>query len=173
MSELTPAQRTWNQRRVISRIVGLFAIVAALILLPVSAGDWKRGHDSATWPRANGSITSSEVRTDRVRRRTVYRPFIAYRFQVDGRELTGNRPFFGSTSFAREEEARAYAAKYPVGKAVEVRYEPGQPESCVLEPGPPRDGTFLLSIGVVCLLLAIAAIWFGFRRRLARPGDPE
>jgi len=173
MSELTPAQRTWNHRRVIGRIVGLFAFVAALILLPVSAGDWKRGYDSATWPRASGSITSSEVRTDRVRRRTVYRPHIAYRFRVDGHEFTGNRPFFGSTSFAKEQDARSYADKYPVGKSVEVRYEPGLPESCVLEPGAPRDGALLLSLGVGCLVLACAANWFGFRRRLARPGDPE
>lgn len=173
MPELSPTQRTRNQRAVISRIVGVFALVAATILLPVSAGDWKRGGDSAGWPRAAGSITSSEVQTDYVRRRTVFRPVIKYRFKVGDRELTGNRPFFGSTSFAKEEEAREFASKYPAGKTVEVRYQPDQPEISVLEPGAPRDGYFLLGIGVFCLALAIVASWYGFTRRLARAGDPE
>lgn len=173
MSELSPAQRTRNQWLVVSRIVGGFTLVVAAIVLPIWGLDYKRGGDSAVWERAAGNIESAEVRTDRVRRSTVYRPVVVYRFRVDGREHTGHRIFFGSSSFQREEEAKEYAAKYPVGKAVEVRYQAGRPEMSVLEPGPPRDGNFVLGIGAVALTLGLTLSGLGFTRRLARPGDPE
>lgn len=173
MSELSQAQRTRNQRLVAARIAGGFTILIAAIVLPIWGLDYKRGGDSALWPRAAGNVASSEVRQDYVRRKTVYRPQITYRFRVEGREHTGNRIFFGSSSFQREEEAKEYAAKYPVGKAVEVRYQPGRPEMSILEPGLPRDSGFLFAIGASALLVGGFLSWIGFTRRLARAGEAE
>jgi hypothetical protein len=97
-----------------------------------------------TWPAAAGRVVSSEVKkeesTDRQGGTTTwYNPVVSYAYSVAGRELTGRRIRFGNYRFAGRKKAEAALAPYPAGAAATVRYNPANPEECVLEtarPGP-------------------------------------
>lgn len=165
---LSPEQRRRNQWIVVARTLGAFGCAVALIVLPIWWLGYSHGQASLSWPVVSGNIISSEVRSERAGRSLTYRPVVRYRFRVDGREYSNTRVFFGNNASAREAEAQERAARYPAGRVVEVRYQPGRPEESVLEPGPAPDGWFVLAIGGAALALGLGFGIPGFRTRLAR-----
>lgn len=97
-----------------------------------------------TWPTATGRVVSSEVVEEESTDReggtsTWYNPVVAYAYSAGGRELTGRRLRFGNYRSASRKKAEAAIAPYPPGATPAVRYNPENPEDCVLEtrkPGP-------------------------------------
>jgi hypothetical protein len=97
-----------------------------------------------TWPTAGGRIVSSEIVEEESTDRdggtsSWYNPTVSYAYSVAGRELTGRRIRFGSYRFASRKKAEAALGPYPVGATPAVRYNPANPEECVIEtvkPGP-------------------------------------
>lgn len=97
-----------------------------------------------TWPTATGRVISSEVVEEESRDRdgassTWYNPVVGYSYSAGGRELSGRRIRFGNYRFADRRKAEAALAAYPVGASPMVRYNPENPQECVLEtrkPGP-------------------------------------
>ena len=97
-----------------------------------------------TWPAAAGRLISSEVveeeSTDREGGTSIwYNPVVTYAYSAGGRELTGRRLRFGNYRSASRGKAEAALASYPAGATPMVRYNPDNPEECVLEtvrPGP-------------------------------------
>lgn len=143
----------------------LFALVAGLALL---GWQWvARGEASATlqWPVTKGKIVSSQIEEKQVYRRKrlrqVFEPQLEYSYQVDGRDHVGTRiDYFEDHDYENQEAAVAMGDKYPVGKEVNVSYDPQDPASSVLEPGVTGSnatlswvmiglGGFLTLVGVV------------------------
>ena len=96
------------------------------------------------WPTAAGRVVSSEVVEEESTDReggtsTWYNPVVTYAYSVGGRELTSRRLRFGNYRSASRRKAEAALAPYPVGASPMVRYNPADPQECVLEtrkPGP-------------------------------------
>ena len=96
------------------------------------------------WPTATGRVMSSEVVEEESTDHeggtsTWYNPVVTYAYSAGGRELTGRRLRFGNYRSARRRKAEAALSPYPVGATPAVRYNPEDPEECVLEttrPGP-------------------------------------
>lgn len=116
-----------------------------------------------TWPTAAGRVISSEVieeeSTDREgSTSTWYNPVVTYSYSAGGRELTGRRLRFGNYRCASRSKAEAALAPYPAGAAPMVRYDPGNPEECVLEtrkPGP----IYLIMALFGFLFIGFALFW--------------
>ena len=97
-----------------------------------------------TWPTAPGRVVSSEVVEEESTDReggtsTWYNPVVTYAYSAGGRELTGRRLRFGNYRSASRRKAEAALVPYPAGATPSVRYNPENPEECVLEttkPGP-------------------------------------
>ncbi|HEU0099286.1 MAG TPA: DUF3592 domain-containing protein [Allosphingosinicella sp.] len=97
-----------------------------------------------TWPAAAGRVISSEVVEEESNDRdgnssTWYNPVVTYAYSVGGRERTSRRLRFGNYRFASRRKAEAALASYPAGATPMVRYNPADPDECVLEtakPGP-------------------------------------
>jgi hypothetical protein len=97
-----------------------------------------------TWPTAAGRVISSEVveeeSTDREgATSTWYNPVVTYAYSAGGRELTSRRLRFGNYRSSSRKKAEAALSAYPAGATPMVRYNPENPEECVLEtskPGP-------------------------------------
>ncbi len=62
-----------------------------------------------------------------------YRPFVRYRYEVDGRGYEGNVLSRGSGDTASFDRARDLAARYPQGAAAACRVDPDHPALSVLE----------------------------------------
>ena len=116
-------------------------------------GDWQtRG-----WPIADGRVISSRVvRSNRV---SDYLADIRFEYEVGGRRYQGDRRAvrWGRIRSRFESRARDVVARYPVGSAVSVSYDPQNPSYAMIEPGVSFGSVILLIIGVG--FVGIAAIF--------------
>lgn len=120
------------------RLAALAGAMGLLTLLIVLAG-WVRRQRAARWPATAGTVSFSGVRSDIEHvgnsRSTVYQARVEYRYEVGGQHYTGRQ--LGLTPEGRYDQrtAEARAARYPQGKAVQVRYNPQEPGQAYVETG--------------------------------------
>jgi hypothetical protein len=118
------------------------------------------------WPVAEGVVLAAEV----VKRTSKsddefdsYLPKLRYAYTVDGIRYEGDviRIGLADLGYVNETQARDHMARYPVGAAIAVRYDPQHPHGAVLEIGQVGAvryllaGTLLGGVGVGALVFAI------------------
>jgi hypothetical protein len=123
---------------------------------------------SASWPTADGIVSSSEVdhSTD-AEGGDSYSPEVDYQYTIDGQNHINDTIKFGENSYNSRRRAEEITATYPVGRQVTVYYDPEQPDKSVLEPGVTAGSYIVLGIGVLFIVIAllVAPLTFIFRRR--------
>ncbi len=115
---------------------------------------------SDAWPSTEGVVVVSKVRrsgnTQPGDRRYKFTPQVEYRYAVAGSEYASKRIDFSSVTVSHKNSGRAMQVvnRYPVGKQVDVYYDPGNPAFAVLQRGVKTStylgfvlGTFLIGIG--------------------------
>lgn len=132
---------------------GLFGIIffpIAAWFIVTARPDLRRAKESAGWPRSEGQIVGSEVKssTDLLPlltksgedynamsddQRNTYVPAIRYSYAVDGTSHEGETVQFGLKNLPMR-HAQALVDRFPVGKAIPVSYDPADPKTSVLEP---------------------------------------
>lgn len=124
---------------------------------------------SEGWPTAAGRVVRSEVEhsTDSEGGDS-YLPQIDYRYQVEGQDYENDRVRYGENSYSNRRQAEAEAEKYPVGRQVEVYYEPGDPENSVLEPGATLGSYLGVCMGALFLGIGLIAAPLTMLPRLLR-----
>jgi Protein of unknown function (DUF3592) len=104
------------------------------------------------WPRAKGKIESfkdSSKQNDLL-------PEIIFSYQVNGQSY--QRQFeFPEGTHPLPEFVTFYKNKYPVGEAVEVFYNPEQPETATLEPGAQGDW-MILAMGIAFVIGGVVSL---------------
>ncbi len=115
------------------------------------------------FPRAQGRVrdtqiidfeTRGELKNGRRRGvRTMHRPVVTYEYQVDGKGYVNRRVNFGTDEAGSLGFAQKIVARYPVGKTVEVIYDPKNPQESGLE----------LRSGWIWFALLAAVIAFAWR----------
>jgi len=116
-----------------------------------------------SWPTAPGRVVSSEIveeesRDDEGGTSTWYNPVVTYAYSAGGRELSGRRLRFGNYRFASPGKAEAALAPYPAGATPTVRYNPENPEECVIETAKPGP-IYLVMALFGFLFIAFAIFW--------------
>jgi|GEM_PF-1059328 len=157
-----PSIMTERQARWVSRIfTGFQAIFVLLGIFFTVQGvlEWDRAAKSASWPTVAGTVTRSEVTSHRSthkgRTSTSYHAHIEFDYEVDGRALHGNQRTYKVMASSQSAANEAVAA-YPVGRSVNVSYDPQDPERAVLEPGWDWSNAIPIAVG----LFAIAFVSF-------------
>jgi hypothetical protein len=96
-----------------------------------------RAFKSRQWPSAQGEVIHSKLEREYGSYRSSApsrRARIIYRYQVDDRAYRSDQVFWGAESFYyAAREPKELLRRYPVGKAVSVFYNPGNPKEAVLE----------------------------------------
>jgi len=87
-------------------------------------------------------------------------PKIAYIYSVNGEKYTGDQISVAEVDSASKEDAVRKIAPYPVGKEVEVFYNPKDPKDAVLEKESGDMAFVLLGVLGVGLLIVGVVIWF-------------
>lgn len=148
----------------------LLVLLAVAVLASCQAGeDLQRagvGQRSSTWPTTTAEIVGAQLAVRKTDDGQYYWPSLRYRYSVEGKQLIGKRWRyryvwrFGGYSGDLDMVKRALAS-YPVGKRVQVAYDPKRPRESVLEPGAHRvelvSGVIKASLSGLCLLLIAAA----------------
>ena len=120
----------------------------------------------ATWSRTRGLIVKSELTTDFTSPRDgtrieLFRPDIAYRYAVDGREHESDRIEVSRLSSSDRAKAEATCARYPVGLEIDLSYNPRAEEQSIIEFDPKAVKTILfVSFGMGLGLIAFSFILF-------------
>jgi hypothetical protein len=114
------------------------------------------------WLDAPGKIVATDVERrgggSTTARNAYYVPLIRYTYVVNGREREGSRLRFGMFSARTRGGAEKMLVAYPAGAAINVRYDPDNPDQSVLEPGKTSSNLLVAAIFCFLLLLAGAAI---------------
>jgi hypothetical protein len=117
---------------------------------------------SARWPKIRGRVTASEFKggplAGRYIRTTTGRGEISYQYELNGRELTGNRVFVGDEEFGSAYEAQRRTRHYYTGVAVDVYYDPADPSRSVLETGLTWSRGWKFFVGVLLLILGVVGL---------------
>jgi|tagenome__1003787_1003787.scaffolds.fasta_scaffold19555726_2 hypothetical protein len=139
-----------------------------LLILAIVVAALREAIAMKSWPVAKGRILESKVEEYQQSagssgtyagsraRMTLYRPVVRYQYEVEGKRFQGDR-IAQSPGWNRgvADFATAVAQRYPVGSAVDVRYNPKRPDEAVLEPRVPRSWIFALVIALALLGLAL------------------
>ena len=120
----------------------------------------KKNKTAASWPTVAGTIISAELESyidydDDGDATTMYRPLIIYQYEVEGERYTNNRvkvQKFAATSMQRV--SRKKLEKYPVGGAVDVHYNPDNPQDALLEISKSKVNLPLI-IGIIFFVVAL------------------
>lgn len=152
----------------------LFSMIFGLIGMAMLAGGLGRlwnAYASTRWPLAPGVITygrqdaSTSVSKDSdgdERRSTVYGVRLVYEYEVDGRKHFNNVRVFGQLAGSSDSgRASSIAQQYPLGKKVDVAYDPADPDIAALEPGIDNEAYWLPGAGAAFLLFGLAVYFFG------------
>ena len=117
-------------------------------------------HAARRWRDAPGKVVATDVEqrgtSTGAGGNSYYVPLIRYTYVVNGREREGARLRFGMTTARTRGGAGKMLAPYPAGAAVQVRYDPDDPDRSVLEPG--KAGSGLLVAAIVLFLLMLAGL---------------
>jgi hypothetical protein len=137
-----------------------------LLCLLFTLAFWRYVGQAARWPTVPGKIIASSTEAfvardlidGRFRKRIHHKSSVQYEYEVNGRKYSGDRLTIGLVISANfPGYARRVAAKYPVGKEVDVHYDPSRPGESVLQP---RSAWHLLLpiivVGVGVLVWAVA-----------------
>ena len=144
--------------------------VIALLLIAIGAAIsiylWQqsaKAQQAASWPSTAGKIVSSEVDWRQMRGgdssdRKEYRAIVRYEYLVAGsvhhaQQLRFPNPGYGGG----EQQARDIVQRYPAGQAVQVFYNPQNPEEACLEPG--KHWTVWLGQAMAALIALIGLFW--------------
>ena len=105
-------------------------------LLPFAAlPQYLRAKSSLQWPHTKAVITASYLVVGHFKQMKGYRGVVQYRYQVGSAEYSGSRLSFGRTHLAVQDAWQKVIDAYPVGKSVDVYYDPKDPGFAILEPG--------------------------------------
>ena len=124
------------------------------------------GIASIGWPDARGNIISSEMgemhsaNSTGGTGNTLYHPKVIYAYLVDNQQYESTRiSAFSLGSYSQQRALEITKRKYPVGRNVDVYYNPNNPKIAVLEKGfgflsfiPILVGLPLLILGILRLL---------------------
>jgi hypothetical protein len=80
---------------------------------------------------------------------------VIYSYRVDDARFMSSRVSFTAADSTNRADAEQGAARYPVGKAVQVFYNPGDPQQAVLEPTNPAWTPITLAGLCACAAVAL------------------
>jgi hypothetical protein len=120
----------------------------------------KKNKTAEKWPTVPGVIIGAELDSyvkydDDGDASTMYTPLITYEYEVEGQVYSNNRvrvQAFVATNMQSVSSKKL--EEYPVGGAVEVHYDPLNPEDALLEINPSKIN-ILMIIGIICGLIVL------------------
>lgn len=152
-------------------LVPIVVATGGAAFVMVGASLHERARAIARWPAVRGRITAACVLEEPSRsgdgpRTMLYRPEIQFEYQVAGRSYAGQRVHaLRERAISRRRYADDVVARYPVGREVQVYYDPANPRDAALE----RTGTTAWALGMMLLGggLAIGALGWAVRGAFA------
>lgn len=138
--------------------MNLYPLILGAVLIGgigISIWGWRvlsRSRKMKAWPTTTGVIKEARPSSEA----NDLLPHIVFSYQVN--EASYQRVFeFPEGTHPLPEFNQSYLDKYPVGKKIEVYYDPEQPETATLEPETQGDW-MILALGIMMTIGGAAAL---------------
>ena len=141
--------------------VGTFLFPIGALGLVADLEDVLHAMRSAGWPTVTGKVLNSEVEHN-FGKGPQFTALVRYEYQVGGQRYEGFTIHFSQRKFRLAETADEVIRRYPAGSAVDVFYDPSEPEMAVLETTS-SDAYFSLMWSLVILLVPFLMYFEFFR----------
>jgi len=147
-------------------MVGTLATsLLAIVFLAIAAWVFRSSRARRMWPVVPGTVTSGSIRQETSGvgedESVAFIPAVEYRFQIGAEAYTGSGIGFGSIGYGSRKQAEKALARYPLGSAVEVHYNPAKPAQTFLEAGGSAMAWIMLATGISILVVAVALGIYG------------
>lgn len=130
---------SWRRSRQSNTNVAICACVIGVVIVYFCVADIRLRYTAEdaekTWPTTIGTLTDWDFKQLKKGDRLLNKELrIRYSYRVGGSEYSGNRISLASDSITDERLAPKLADQWPVGREIEIAYNPAAPaESCVKE----------------------------------------
>ncbi len=131
---------------------GIFTLIGVGVLI-WGISDSRSALKSRNWPYVTGQVINSYVGESSDDDGTTYSAEIQYTYVVSVRQYTGTRVSHGDISTSNSADAEKIIARYPEGQAVEVFYDPTDPQQSVLQTGFTTGLLLPLGLGTIFTLV--------------------
>lgn len=143
-------------RALLILVLLLTGVATALVYGPYVV--W-RSYAVRSWPTVEGIVTRSELVQTRKSGDRAWQPQVEVRYAVDGTERTTDAIWAaGDRSFRDQGKAREVLARYEVGAAARVSYDPDDPTDAILQPGEVWRAWLTVGFGLVLVAAGLAVI---------------
>jgi hypothetical protein len=136
-----------------TEIVGLLFLLVGISILLFNLKIVLLATSSKNWPQTQGEILSSKLNIMQFtgEPKKSFNPHVKYKYTVKGREYESTRIYFGNKigSSFKKRKSRKVIEKYPIGKPVNVFYNPMKESTSVLETGVKTEPVSLIIVGLV------------------------
>jgi hypothetical protein len=144
----------------------LFIVIGGFVFFMWGLPPMQYSHSSKDWPSVPGDVIKSEIETYRSDGKTEYLADIVYKYTVEGKIYTSSKVTVGDPPFTSNiSPAKRIQAEYPVGKTVEVHYDPEAPSSSALRPGIQGSDILLLVITGIFPFIGILVFAGGLKTK--------
>ncbi len=144
----------------------LFIVIGGFVFFMWGLPPMQYANSSKDWPAVTGELTRSEVETYRRDGKTQYLADIVYKYTVEGKTYTSSKVTVGDPPLTSSiSPAKRLQAEYPVGKTVEVYYDPEVLSSSALKPGIQWNDIILLVITGIFPLIGILVFAGGLKAK--------
>ncbi len=131
-------------------------IGVAVIALSISVkGRTRRRFQS--WPAAAGVVTEQELASGTLTTTQTTRQIMRYSYTVNGAEYSGTLQMIMGKTMGENVRKQAFLDDYPVGKSLEVHYDPADPSKSLIE-AESEGGTLLTLLGVGLAAVGLVSI---------------
>ena len=138
------------------KIIGLallFFLGSAFVIIGV--GFIRKANSTEDWPMVEGIVQDKYVtKISRSGSTPSFKPFVIYRYVVDGREYSNDRLTIISQTHGNETDAEKRIASYHAGETTEVYYNSKNPQDSVLIPGRSKIAYLVILVGALLLIAA-------------------
>ncbi len=154
---------------------GIFLVVGVGMLIPFFVWPALQVVEARSWSAVPCEIVSSGVRSHSSDDGTTYSVEAVYRYEIDGREILGNRYRFMGGSSSGYDSKQAAVDRIPAGSTVTCWVNPDDPFDAVVERGFTADYLFGLVPGLFALvgLGGIVFVVWGARSLRKEAGRPS
>ena len=155
--------QTNKRRNSNPKLMGLiFTLIGAAIFYFFSLPPLKYSLESKNWPKTSGTITHSEVDSWTKDGKSQYDARINYSYTVEGKKYNSSKlNTSGSYTGSNITKAKELVNEFPVGKTVDVYYDPELPDSASLKPGASNTDIVMAVFPLIFFLIGLTVL-FGF-----------
>ena len=140
-------------------------LAVGLAITSVGLMQFRAARVSPGWPSIEGIVVDAvNLEEYTIDGGYHYKPVVAFKYEVEGREYFSDRLTYGRKKFPDEAFVDHVIRQYPAGMSVTVYYNPRRPRQAVLQPGDTSGTGVIAGTGIVIAVLSLFPIVRGRRR---------